>query len=88
MVEEYAKSLTKEPQCGSVAQHFTDGIEPLQVLRFLPLRFNMIQGQRNDRDENATQNNAAADRHAFNLPARNESTIRGAGCLNWARPDL
>jgi len=31
---------------------------------------------------------ATADRHPFNLPARSESVIRGAGCLNLARPDL
>jgi len=31
---------------------------------------------------------ATADHHPFNLPVRSESVIRGAGCLNWASPDL
>ena len=31
---------------------------------------------------------AAVDRHSFNLPSGSKSVIRGAGCLNWACPDL
>ncbi|MCP4602822.1 MAG: hypothetical protein GY847_20280 [Proteobacteria bacterium] len=35
-----------------------------------------------------TLQSSAAEDHAPRMTARSESMMRGAGCLNWARPDL
>jgi hypothetical protein len=41
------------------------------------------------RSETGTpQGGVIADHHPLNLPSRSKSVIRGAGCLNWACPDL